>query len=368
MKIVHVVRQFSPSVGGLEDAVLNLAYQQRQNLGIDAQVVTLNRVFNREGVLPPQDSVRGIPVVRLPWRGSARYPLAPTVLAHLGEADLIHVHAIDFFFDFLAATKIFFRKPLVVSTHGGFFHTPTYARLKKIWFDTITRGSVHAYDRIIACSENDADIFRSIAGDKLVTIENGIDQSKFVNSASMVPVRTLVSFGRFSPHKRLDLLFPFLRELKKQNPEWKLVVAGRPAELSVADLESEAEKAGVRQSVTFVVEPTDDQLKEIFKNTSWFGSFSEHEGFGLAAVEALSAGLIPILSSLPPFCRLVHKTGVGLLAHGTDFVALAAEVEQVHGDGNAMETQRKRAIEKSSLYNWRDVAQSYVNIYKEILV
>lgn len=48
MKIIHVVRQFSPSVGGLEDSVLSVAFEQRA-MGIDAQVITLNTVFNREG-------------------------------------------------------------------------------------------------------------------------------------------------------------------------------------------------------------------------------------------------------------------------------------------------------------------------------
>jgi alpha-1,3-mannosyltransferase len=41
--------------------------------------------------------VAGIPIQRLPWRGSSRYPLAPSVLWHLQSADVVHVHAIDFF-------------------------------------------------------------------------------------------------------------------------------------------------------------------------------------------------------------------------------------------------------------------------------
>jgi alpha-1,3-mannosyltransferase len=44
-------------------------------------------------------------------------------LRHLRDADIVHVHAIDFFFDFLGWTKPLHGKKLVVSTHGGFFHT-----------------------------------------------------------------------------------------------------------------------------------------------------------------------------------------------------------------------------------------------------
>src|ERR1700727_2164921 len=95
LKIVHVVRQFSPSVGGLEASVLSLARAQRRRLGIDASVVTLDRVFGDAGRLGAEDIVEGVPVCRLPWCGSSRYPLAPSVLKHLQSADVVHVHAID---------------------------------------------------------------------------------------------------------------------------------------------------------------------------------------------------------------------------------------------------------------------------------
>ncbi|MCI1298412.1 glycosyltransferase family 4 protein [Acetobacter sp.] len=367
MKILHVVRQFSPSVGGLEDSVLSLAFEQRA-MGIDAQVITLNTVFNRDtGRLPPRESIQGIPVTRVPWRGSTRYPLAPTVLAHVGGADLIHVHAIDFFFDFFALTKFVVRKPLIVSTHGGFFHSGAYAKLKKLWFATLTRASVRAYDKVVACSQNDADIFADVAKGRLVTIENGINQSKFSNASSEKPLRTLISFGRFSPHKRLDRLFDLLAVLKKQNPEWKLIVAGRPAEQSVSDLEQFAVRSGVENAVQFLVEPSDEALRDALGVASWFVSFSDHEGFGLAAVEAMSAGLIPVLSEIAPFSRLVDKTGVGLQLEGEDMQGLATKIESLQTDPEAMAAGRASAIAGAQSYDWKDVARQYVGVYAEVL-
>ncbi|NHN91677.1 glycosyltransferase [Acetobacter sicerae] len=366
MKIIHVVRQFSPSVGGLEDSVLSLAFEQRA-MGIDAQVITLNTVFNREGVLPPRESIRGIPVSRVPWCGSTRYPLAPSVIAHIGGADLIHVHAIDFFFDFFALTKFLVRKPLVVSTHGGFFHSGAYAGLKKLWFATLTRASIRAYAKVVACSQNDADIFADVAKGRLITIENGINQSKFSDAASKTPVRTLISFGRFSPHKRLDRLFDLLAALKKQNPEWRLIVAGRPAEQSVSDLEKIAERIGVQNAVKFVAEPSDEELRDALSAASWFASFSDHEGFGLAAVEAMSAGLIPVLSGIAPFRRLVGKTGAGLLLEENDMAGLAAKIETCQRDTEVMAVGRSSAIAGARNYDWKDVARRYVNIYNEVL-
>ncbi|NHN85955.1 glycosyltransferase [Acetobacter musti] len=368
MKILHVVRQFSPSVGGLEDAVLSIARQQRNDAGLDAQVITLNRVFNNDDFLAPRDSVSGVPVIRIPWGGSTRYPIAPSVLWHLSGADIVHVHAIDFFFDYLALTRCLHRHPLVVSTHGGFFHSGAYSRLKKLWFSSITRTSIRAYSRIVACSENDAELFAPIAGVRLITIENGINQEKFSNAASVAPCRTLISFGRFSPHKRLDLLFPLLSSLRKRNREWKLIIAGRPAELTVEDLLAMARQAGVLSAVTFLPNPSDAELRRALGEASWFGCLSEHEGFGLAAVEAMSAGLIPVLSAIAPFRRLVARTGVGVLAKAGDLDETAGIIESLQADGAlSVNRFRKQAIAGAQLYDWKDVAKRYIEVYQDVI-
>ena len=71
MKVVHVVRQFHPSVGGLEDVVLNVALHHRDNSQDQVEVVTLDRIFSEPEVrLPAQTAHREIPVRRLPWSGS----------------------------------------------------------------------------------------------------------------------------------------------------------------------------------------------------------------------------------------------------------------------------------------------------------
>ena len=123
MRVVHVVRQFPPSVGGLENFVISLAKQQ-QKQGLDVSILTLNRIkMDSKTVLSKHDVIEGIPVRRIGFVGSFRYPIAPGVLRQIADADIVHVHAVDFFCDFLALTRPLHRKPLVLTTHGGFFHT-----------------------------------------------------------------------------------------------------------------------------------------------------------------------------------------------------------------------------------------------------
>src|SRR5271168_3491939 len=119
MRVFHVVRHFWPSVGGLEDVVGQLARAQMAR-GWTVKVITLNRIFAvPDRLLAAHEVHAGIAIERLPYFGSSRYPLTPRILGVIGEADLLHVHAVDFFFDFLAWTRIFHGKPLVATTHGG---------------------------------------------------------------------------------------------------------------------------------------------------------------------------------------------------------------------------------------------------------
>lgn len=140
MKVVHVVRRFHTLRRRAEDVVLNVALHHRDNSQDQVEVVTLDRIFSEPEVrLPAQAAHREIPVRRLPWSGSSRYPLTPSVLGAIRSADVVHVHGIDFFFDYLAATRLVHRKPMIVSTHGGFFHTGYASRLKQLWFSA-SRG------------------------------------------------------------------------------------------------------------------------------------------------------------------------------------------------------------------------------------
>ena len=68
------VMSCNPAIGGLEDAVSNLAVALKRDCGITTSVVTLDRQFSRlDATLPPRDTYQGVPVQRIPFRGSTRF-------------------------------------------------------------------------------------------------------------------------------------------------------------------------------------------------------------------------------------------------------------------------------------------------------
>lgn len=343
--------------------MLNLSAVQRQAHGIDASVVTLDTAYQLPGQkLLRDDTVRGVPVRRMAWFGPKSYPIAPSVLRMLRGSDVVHVHCIDFFFDYLALTKCLHGCRLIVSTHGGFFHTQ-FARLPKlVFFNTVTRLSSKFYDAVVACSDADAQLFRKITRRNLVTIENGADIDKFRDSAARTPQRVLVCFGRFAPNKRIETLFPLLRELRRINPAWRLIVAGAEADVSAEFLEAEAQNAGVEQAVTISVRPSDAELRNLIGQASYFICASSYEGFGIAAVEALSAGLMPILTNIPPFARLLCKAGLGMFYDPDDPVAEARRIDELASTFDSR--SREEAMRATASYGWEAVTASYVNLYR----
>ncbi|WP_017966137.1 glycosyltransferase family 4 protein [Rhizobium leguminosarum] len=364
--IVHVVRQFLPNRGGLEDVVANLA-RQTVRRGYRVRVVTLDSLFTApEDKLPPREDIDGIEVVRIPWSGTSRYPLAPQVFRHLADADLVHVHAIDFFFDALAWGRLLHGKPMIVTTHGGFFHTRKYATIKKIWFQTLTRASAMAYRRVVCCSASDLKQFSEIVPDSLL-IENGADIGKFADTASRRAKRRIVTIGRFSVNKRLDHLLDAMAMLKTRDPEWHLDIIGAESDLNRADVEGAIESRHLSGRVTLHVSPENDTIRRVIAEASIFASASEYEGFGLVALEAMSAGLLPVLNANDAFTTLAARHPVLMLADFTNPETAATAIETAHETlSRQPETVRAELLDAARGYSWDIVAGRYIDLYRSL--
>lgn len=366
--IVHVIRQFLPNRGGLEDVVANLT-RQTLDRGYRVRVVTLDSLFTaRDKMLPHRETINGIDIVRIPWSGSTRYPLAPQVFRHLADADLIHVHAIDFFFDALAWGRFLHRKPMVATTHGGFFHTKNHAAIKKVWFRTITRVSAMAYEKVIGCSLSDLRQFSEIAPTHTIAIENGADIGKFSDRASRAPKRRIVTIGRFSVNKQLDRLIDVMAMLTARDPDWHLDIAGVESDLTRQDLVEQIDRLKLGNAVTIHVGADNKAIGNIISDASIFASASSYEGFGLVALEAMSAGLLPVLNNNEAYTTLAERHKQIVLADFRDTTSAAEAIEtayaRLEAQGSAI---RAELLADADAYSWDVVAERYIAVYDQII-
>lgn len=366
--LVHVTRQFHPMIGGLEDFVRHLASRQVGRFR-SVRVVTLDRLFIAPNeILPERDMLDGIEILRIPFSGSRRYPLAPGVFQALADADLIHVHAVDFFFDALGLAAPFSALPRVATTHGGFFHTRKYAALKAVWFNTLTRLSASGYRGIACCSESDFAAFQKVAPRRVRLIENGADLDKFGDAAAVEPRKSIITIGRFSRNKRLDLLLDAMSVLCKRDPQWQLHIVGGASDWSVSDIKAMIDARGLSKTVDLHIGPTDAEIKVLMGHCSLFASASEYEGFGIALIEALSAGLMPIVHGNAAFRALAvrHPTVkiVNFACAEEAADALAACFDQLQ---DQPQTLRAQAIASAGQHSWAQTAERYDQLYRDAL-
>lgn len=368
MRILHIVRQFSPAIGGLENFVYCLAKAQLHT-GHQPEVLTLDTVFHRgRPRLSPMEVIDGISVRRISWKGSFRYPFAPSALSHLNDFDIIHVHAVDFFSDYLSLTRLYHQKPLVLSTHGGFFHSGFASRLKNIFFNTVTRLSVKGFGRVIACSQGDAALFEPLCKDWLQTIENGVDIEKFSNQGPLVFDSSFLFIGRFSTNKRIDLLLVTINQIKQHNPNVRLSIVGRDWDDNLAKIRQQITTLDLSKQVTVMLDLDDNEIKAQIARHCFVVSASEYEGFGMTLIEGMSAGLIPIASPINSFKKIINDAGVG---HLVDFQAPAAAAQSIltyiNGIKERYSSVRNGAIAASSKYGWPDTATRFMHVYENVL-
>src|SRR5699024_1566485 len=111
----------------------------------------------------------------------------------------------------------------------------------------------------------------------------------------------------------------------------------------------------------------DQRLAELIGQAAWFLCLSRHEGFGLAAIEAMSAGLTPVLSNIPPFEKLVSASGLGICDDAASPKILADRLQQLQDEGEAAYANRRsRAMAFASQYSWPRIADRYIQLYDSL--
>lgn len=360
MKILHIVRQFAPSIGGLEDYVFNLSKEQIK-LGHNVTVLTLNSNFQTDEKLTKEELIAGIRVRRLKWLGSKRYSLTLIKPSFLNSFDVLHVHAVDFFIDYISfLKKMRLVKPkLILTTHGGFFHTKKQQILKKIFFKTVTRFSLLSVDRVLTISPNDQALFESVSS-YCYSIPNGVGLEKFGQGSKQWPSSDLVCLGRLSSNKRLDWLIHAYGDLI--HPLGQLKIIGNASTGDLEALKKIIDQRGLSDRVCLLMNISDAEILQQINYSRFVVSASEYEGFGLSVIELMSYGLVPILSSTPDsFKAFVAESGVGaLFDYQNDSFAYSYRQLIQSWD----EDMARRAIEYSQKFAWEGICHKIMQEYQ----
>jgi alpha-1,3-mannosyltransferase len=356
LKVLHVVRQFPPSSGGLETYVDELARRQVERH--DVSVLTLDRVFGSQKRLPRSERLGGVDIFRVPFIGYRRLFLPFVSPNFIKQYDVVHIHAADQLLDVLALTPARSKPKFFMTTHGLFFHTENWARIKKLYLNTITRWSLSHQRAVFAVSGNDAHTLKSVGVESVLLRNPIVPIGDFICEG-----QDLLYVGRISANKRIEALVEFMSHLVKDHPSIVLHLVGSDSENLWSKLAGSVKDQGLEHNVRYHGFLDQDALAALAKSCGFTVSASRYEGFGLSVVEGMSVGLLPCMHTNAAFQETHALSGAGLL---TDFEDPARAARDFSAWLPTIKrADREMAARFAHEQTWQSVCDVYERYYEQ---
>jgi glycosyltransferase-like protein len=207
-------------------------------------------------------------------------------------------------------------------------------------------------------------------------IPNGVEAARFAAAAGCDRAavaarerwrtrlgRYVLAVGGIEPRKgSLDLLDAYAL-LHQEDPGLRLVIAGGETLFDYRDYRARWEADAARLGVDPVVlgPVAHDELPALVAAAGVFAFPSTKEGFGLAAMEALAAGVPVVVRDLPVLREVFGAT----VRYGTDPSGLASAMRRAmtHRDPGRQEAGRALA----AAHTWQAAAQEHLRLYRAAL-
>jgi alpha-1,3-mannosyltransferase len=363
MKVLSVTPSYFPQIGGLEQVVMELAQRVRVH-GVTMDVAHVASDVKREF-----DTVQGIDVHRLPLFGNRMIGWAPSLSRLARGYDLLHVHDPQLLALSGNVRWQCGRTPAVLSTHGGFWHTPSYYWFKKVYESTLLGGYARHYRRVLASSVSDFDYFRSFT-DRIELCSNGVSVKRF-NCIAAKPDRSLLNWiywGRLSQNKRLDVAIDYVGHARRMGFPVQLLICGKDFDGLLPGLQERVRALNLDEAVRFEPYLSDAALDQELGDRGIYITASQYEGFGLGIVEAMAAGLTVVCRDMQPVNTFFESGKAGLLL---DFDGSVPDLEKL---GNLLSADAPRAAALSAaarvaagVYDWDVVVPRFVAHYRAVL-
>ena len=301
------------------------------------------------------------------------------MLRHVRDFDLVHIHAMFSFSTLVASWSArlygvpYIIRPLgTLNRYGLTKRRPWLKRLSLSVFEGPAlrhAAAVHFTSHDEQCEASQwASLMRGVVIplgiEAAATVERAASPERFPR---LVGYRYILFVGRLDPVKNVDGLLRAFSDLATRWPTLRLLIAGDGAPDFVAQLKTLVWELGLVDQVVWAGHVQDEAKASLLAGATVFVLPSFSENFGIAAAEALMAGLPCVLGQGVAIARDVSAAGAGL-AVAPDAASIAAGLRQVLADEPgriAMGVAALRLAQEK--YSVKSMGTNLVALYSEIL-
>lgn len=242
------------------------------------------------------------------------------------------------------------------STVQNLANAPTLPLADKVVFNSqATQNSLRWYERLL------------LGNKKQSVVYNGINHSRLSGTVEAVGENridlNILSVGRLVPVKNYETLLKAFAVVRKRIPDATLLLIGDGPLRE--KLETKTTTLNIADAVQFRGKVNRDEVYRELAYADLFTIPSHSEGFCVAAVEAMAAGLPVVVSDVDVFHEVVGDSGVFADPSDPDDFADAISDLLQHPE------KRERLGEKlknraRSEFSLERTAREYSNLYKEV--
>lgn len=232
----------------------------------------------------------------------------------------------------------------------------------------LTRALRRADVLVAVSADTAADVARSFPSARVEVAPLGVAPQ--FRPAALEPTRGdgdcdgppyLLFVGEYSPHKRHDLALSVHAAVLREVPGVLLRFVGRVASWHEQDWQRLRAMSPAPKLVEVLGYVDNGRLVELYQGAAAVLVLSEHEGFGLPALEAMACGA-PVLAFDGGATREVVGDGGVVLAHGDVDGVIAAAVAVLRDPVHARRL-RLAGLHRATRYTWAACAEAHVRAY-----
>lgn len=259
---------------------------------------------------------------------------------------------------------LFVQPPIVLTIHDVSFvaHPEWFSLRDGLRRRLLTRLSAQRAETVLTVSEFSAREIEAAYGvprSRLRVVRHGVGAP-----GPPGPREPLVLFvGSVFNRRHVPALIQAFARVRRQVASARLTIVGENRSRPFQDLAVEAARAAVTDAVEIADYVPDGRLAALYGSASVFAFVSEYEGFGLTPLEALGAGVPPVVADTA-VAREVCGDAALYVPPG-DVHALAEALATLLLDGPARARLLARAPAVLARYSWDRAAAETLSVLEE---